>query len=269
VRLNGQVALVTGGGTGIGRGIAVAFAREGGRVAVNYSKSRAQAEGAVDQIRATGGQAIALQGDVSREAEAGRLVEAVVREWGRLDILVNNAGWTKRVPHAEIEALTDEVWQKTFAVNVLGAWYCIKHAIPQMQRQGRGAIINVTSVAAFQGTGSSMAYCASKAALSTMTRSLARAFGPTIRVNNLAPGLVETQFVDWPPGVVEEGRRAVSTPALPTPEDLGEAALFLAAEAKATTGTTLFVDGGVVSLGPKSHRPLAQVRDSSGAGTTP
>ena len=88
---------------------------------------------------------------------------------------------------------------KVLYTNVMGAWYCIKHAIPQMQRQGRGVIINVNSVAAFHGKGSSMAYAASKAALTSLTRSLARAFGPTVRVNNLAPGLVETDFVDWPP----------------------------------------------------------------------
>jgi 3-oxoacyl-[acyl-carrier protein] reductase len=260
VRLKGQVALVTGGGTGIGRGISWAFAREGGQVAVNYSKSRDRAEDTVRRIEAAGGQAIALQGDVSKEADARRLVDDVVKEWGRLDILVNNAGWTRRTPHADLEALTDEVWQKTLGVNLLGAWYCIRHAIPQMQRQGRGVIINVTSVAAFHGMGSSMAYCASKAALTSLTRSLARAFGPTVRVNNLAPGLVDTGFVDWPPGVLEEGRQAVATGALPTTEDLAEAAVFLAADARSTTGTTIFVDGGIVPLGPKTYRPSAQAR---------
>jgi 3-oxoacyl-[acyl-carrier protein] reductase len=258
VRLKGQVALVTGAGTGIGRGIAVAFAREGASVAVNYSKSRDRAEDAVRQIKTAAGQAMAVQGDVSKEADARRLVEAVVREWGRLDVLVNNAGWTKRTPHTDLEALTDEIWQKTLGVNLLGAWYCVKHAIPQMQRQGRGVVINVTSVAAFHGKGSSMAYAASKAALTSLTRSLARAFGPTIRVNNLAPGLVETGFVDWPPGEYEAGRREVATGDLPTVEDLAEAAVFLAADAKATTGSTLFVDGGIVPLGPRGGRPSLQ-----------
>jgi 3-oxoacyl-[acyl-carrier protein] reductase len=257
VRLKGQVALVTGGGTGIGRGISLAFAREGGLVAINYSKSRDRAEATVREIEAAGGRAALLQADVSKEAEVRALVDATVREFSRLDILVNNAGWTRRVPHAELDALTDEVWQKTFAVNLLGAWYCMKHAIPVMQRQGGGVIINVTSVAAFHGMGSSMAYAASKAALTTLTKSLARACGPTVRVNNLAPGLVDTGFVDWPPEVIPEGRHAVSTPDLPTPEDLGEAALFLAAGARATTGATIFVDGGVLTLGPQGHRRSA------------
>jgi 3-oxoacyl-[acyl-carrier protein] reductase len=256
------VALVTGGGTGIGRGISRAFAREGGVVAVNYSKSRDKAEATVREITEAGGRALAIQADVSREADVRRMVAEVVRECGRLDILVNNAGWTKRTPHADLEALTDDIWRKTLDTNLVGAWYCVKHAIPQMQRQGRGVIININSVAAFHGMGSSMAYAASKAALTALTKSLARAFAPHIRVNNLAPGLVDTGFVDWPPGVLEEGRRAISTPALPTPEDLGEAALFLAAEARATTGTTIFVDGGIVPLGPQGYR-TSGIRTSS------
>ena len=252
MRLKGQVALVTGGGTGIGQGISTAFAREGALVAVNYQKSKDKAEGTVRRIRESGGQAIALQADVRRETDCKRLVDEVVREWGRLDVLVNNAGWTTPVAHGDLEALTEEIWRKVLDTNVMGAWYCIKHATPVMRGQGRGVIINITSVAAFSGKGSSLAYAASKAALGSMTRSLARALGPAIRVNSLAPGLVETEFVGWPPSVFEAGRLEVLTPDLPTPEDCGEAALFLAAEARATTGTTIFVDGGIIPLQPRA-----------------
>jgi 3-oxoacyl-[acyl-carrier protein] reductase len=252
VRLKGQVALVTGGGTGIGRGISLVFAREGASVVVNYQKSREKAEETVARIRQAGGHAIALQADVRREADCKRLVEETVRESGRLDVLVNNAGWTTPVPHGDLEALTDEIWRKVLDTNVMGAWYCVKHAVPVMRAQGRGVIINTTSVAAFSGKGSSLAYAASKAALGSMTRSLARALGPAIRVNAIAPGLVETDFVGWPPSVFEAGRHEVATPELPTPEDCGEAALFLAAEARATTGTTIFVDGGISALQPRA-----------------
>jgi 3-oxoacyl-[acyl-carrier protein] reductase len=248
VRLKGQVALVTGGGTGIGQGISMAFAREGAAVAVNYQKSRDKAEATVRGIRDAGGRAIAVQADVRREADCKQMVDSVVREWGQLDVLVNNAGWTTLVPYGDLDALTDEIWRKVLDTNVMGAWYCIKHAVPVMRRQGRGTIINITSVAAFSGHGSSMAYAASKAALGSLTRSLARALGPAIRVNSLAPGLVETDFAGFPPSVFEAGRREAWTPELPTPEDLGEAALFLAAEGRATTGTTIFVDGGVIPL---------------------
>ena len=252
MRLKGQVALVTGGGTGIGRGISLAFAREGAAVAVNYQKSKDKAEDTVRQIRESGGRAVAIQADVRSEADCKRLVGETVRESGRLDVLVNNAGWTSPVSHGNLEALTDEIWRKVLDTNVMGVWYCIKHAVPVMQGQGRGVIINITSVAAFSGKGSSLAYAASKAAVSSMTRSLARALGPAIRVNSLAPGLVETDFVGWPPSVFEAGRHEVATPELPTPEDLGDAALFLAAEARATTGTTIFVDGGIIPLQPRA-----------------
>jgi 3-oxoacyl-[acyl-carrier protein] reductase len=252
VRLEGQVVLVTGGGTGIGQGISVAFAREGAVVAVNYQKSKERAEETVRRIREGGGRAVAIQADVRRETECRRLVDEVVREGGRLDVLVNNAGWTTPVPHGDLDALTDDIWRKVLDTNVMGAWYCIKHAAPVMRGQGRGVVINITSVAAFSGKGSSLAYAASKAALGSMTRSLARALGPAIRVNAIAPGLVETDFVGWPPSVFEAGRLEVATPALPTPEDCGEAALFLAAEARATTGTTIFVDGGIIALQPRA-----------------
>jgi NAD(P)-dependent dehydrogenase (short-subunit alcohol dehydrogenase family) len=252
VRLKGQVALVTGGGTGIGRGISLAFAREGASVIVNYQKSKEKAEETARQIRQGGGHAVAIQADVRRESDCKRLCDETVREGGRLDVLVNNAGWTQAVPHANLEALSDEIWRKVLDTNVMGAWYCIKHAAPVMRAQGRGAIINVTSVAAFSGKGSSLAYAASKAALESMTRSLARALGPAIRVNAIAPGLVETDFAGWGPAVFEAGRHEVTTPGLPTPEDCGEAALFLAAEARATTGTTILVDGGIIPLQPRA-----------------
>jgi 3-oxoacyl-[acyl-carrier protein] reductase len=248
LRLKGQVALVTGGGTGIGRGISIAFAREGARVALNYQKSKDKAEDTLDQIRQTGGQAVALQGDVRREADCKRLVDEVTRQWGRLDVLVNNAGWTTPVPHGDLDALTDDIWRKVLDTNVMGPWYCIKHSVPVMRKQGHGVIINITSVVAFSGKGSSAAYAASKAALGSLTRSL----GPAIRVNAIAPGLVEMDFVGWPPSVFEAGRHEIATPELPTPEDCGEAALFLAAEARATTGTTIFVDGGIIPLQPRA-----------------
>ena len=253
MRLKGQVALVTGGGTGIGRGISLAFAREGAAVAVNYQKSRDKAEDTVRQIRETGGRAMAVQADVRREADCKQLVDSVVREWGQLDVLVNNAGWTKPVPHGDLDALTDDIWRKVLDTNVMGAWYCTKHAASVMRGQGRGVIINITSVAAFSGKGSSMAYAASKAALGSLTRSLARALGPAIRVNSLAPGPRRDRFRGLSAERVRGRASARSRRrSCRRPEDLGEAALFLAAEARATTGMTIFVDGGVIPLQPRA-----------------
>ncbi len=138
VRLKGQVALVTGGGTGIGRGISLAFAREGASVVLNYQKSKDKAEATVREIHQAGGHARAVQADVRQEADCKRLVDETVRESGRLDVLVNNAGWTTPVPHGNLEALTDEIWQKVLDTNVMGVWYCIKHAAPVMRGAGTG-----------------------------------------------------------------------------------------------------------------------------------
>jgi 3-oxoacyl-[acyl-carrier protein] reductase len=251
MRLGGKVAIVTGGGTGIGRAIVLALAREGAAVAVNYSKSAAEAEATAREAEQAGGRGMAVKADVSRAAEARAMVDRVAREWGGLDILVNNAGWTRRVPHRQLEDLTDEVWERVMAVNVRGAFYCIRAAVPHMERRGGGAIVNITSVAAFTGEGSSMAYAASKAALGTLTKSLARALAPAIRVNAVAPGLLATGFGG---GFITEAllaRRAAITPIgrNPTVEEAAEAVLALITNGS-MTGYTHIVDGGVVALGP-------------------
>src|SRR5574337_1933928 len=161
----------------MGRAVCLKFASEGAGVAVNYSKSRKQAEEVAEAARKLGVPAMAMKADISQDQEARRLVDETVAKLGRLDILVNNAGWTRRVAHRELEGLTEEILERTWAVNVKGPLYLARAAIPHMLRQGGGRIVNVTSIAAFQGAGSSVIYCASKAALGVMTKSLARAFG--------------------------------------------------------------------------------------------
>src|SRR5574341_465483 len=205
MKLRGKVALVTGGGTGMGRAICLKFAAEGAGVAVNYSKSQKQAEQVAEAARQRDGAAIAIQADISRDQEARRLVGETVAKLGRLDILVNNAGWTRRVNHRDLEALTEEILERTWSVNTKGPLYLCRAAIPHMLKQGGGRIVNVTSIAAFQGAGSSVVYCASKAALGVITKSLARAFAKdNVAVNSIAPGFVDTHFVDWPPEVLEK-----------------------------------------------------------------
>ena len=136
-----------------------------------------------------------MRADVTREAEVREMVEHVARELGGLDGLVNNAGWTQRVPHRQLDDLTDEIWERVLATNLRGPFYCVRAAVPHMERRGGGAIVNITSVASATGTGSSMAYAASKAGLDTLTKSLARALAPArIRVNAVAPGLLGTGF---------------------------------------------------------------------------
>jgi 3-oxoacyl-[acyl-carrier protein] reductase len=250
--VGGKVVLVTGGGTGIGLGAALAFAQSGAAVAVNYSKNEAAATKAVTEIEALGARGVAVRADVADDRDARAMVERVVRELGGLDILVNNAGWTRQVqPHRDLESLTDDIWDRVWAVNVKGPFYCIRAAVPHIERRGGGAIVNVTSVAAFTGQGSSMAYAASKAALSTLTKSLARALAPSIRVNAVAPGLIATGFAGWTEAQWQATAKVTPTGKLPTTDDTAEAILYLATT-PGVTGHTIVVDGGLTALGPKS-----------------
>jgi 3-oxoacyl-[acyl-carrier protein] reductase len=253
MRLKGKAALITGGGTGMGRAMSLKFAAEGCDIAINYSRRAEQAEETAAAARRHGVKACAIKADVSKDAEARRLVAEAVAQLGRLDILVNNAGWSKYVPHADLEGLTEEILQRTLAVNTLGPIYVTRAAIPHMLKQGGGRIINTTSIAAYQGAGSSIIYGASKAALGTITKSLARAFGKqNILVNAIAPGLVDTGFVDWPREVFEKGARSNPIGRNPTPEDIANAALYLAADASGVTAQTIMVDGGITTLHPAS-----------------
>lgn len=241
--LSGRVALITGGGTGIGRAIALALAECGADVAVNYSRSRAEAEETATAIRDGGRRALAVQADVSRSHEVEEMVGRVVRDLGRLDILVNNAGTTKFIDHANLDALTDEIWDHLFAVNVKGTFFCTRAAVRVMQE---GRIINIGSVSGLTGAGSSIAYVACKSAVHTMTRSLARALAPRITVNTIAPGLIETR---WQIGHEDENRRRVTRfPArrIGRPEDIAHVAVSIATADNFLTGQVIVVDGGAL-----------------------
>ncbi|MBW3625410.1 MAG: glucose 1-dehydrogenase [Armatimonadetes bacterium] len=251
MKLNGKVAVVTGGGTGLGRATCLALAREGAAVVVNYSRSQAEAEAVAEAIRLEGGQSEAVRADVSVDEGARALVSAAVERFGRLDILVNNAGYTRQVPHHDLDSLTEEVLDRTLAVNVKGPIYCMRAAIPEMQKNGGGAIINVTSTAGITGAGSSVIYGGSKAALTTITKSLARAFAPEVRVNTVAPGWVDTGFGGWPPGTAETVRQKSHIGRVVEPEDVAAMILFLVTDGDALTGQEIVVDGGTASLGPR------------------
>src|SRR5579871_155623 len=205
MKLQDRVALVTGAGTGSGRGIAEAFSQQGLKVAVNYSQSREAAEEVVRGIQAAGRTAIAIGASVSEDREVRVMMDQIAREFGRLDILINNAGWSTRIPHDRLEELSDEIWDRTFDTNLRGAFYCVRAAVPLLRKQEGAAIVNIASVAGMTGLGSSMAYAASKGAMITLTKSLARALAPGIRVNAIAPGFVRTRFANWPPSAFDEG----------------------------------------------------------------
>lgn len=241
-RLTGRVALVTGGGTGIGRATSIALAAEGAAVAINYSRSRGDADETASEIVSRGGRVITVAADIADESAVESMVRRVAGELGRLDVLVNNAGTTRFVDHKDLEALTAEIWDRILAVNVKGTFFCIRAAARAMTDGGR--IINIGSVAGVRGNGSSIAYAASKAAIHTMTLSLARALAPSITVNAIAPGLIETR---WQHGhEAENAARAARFPArrIGRPEDIAQVALALATADNFLTGQVIVVDGG-------------------------
>jgi 3-oxoacyl-[acyl-carrier protein] reductase len=251
--LEDRVALVTGGGTGIGRGVSEALARQGVKVAVNYSQSKEGAEEVVRQIIAAGGVAEPIQGSVAKESDVLRMIGQVEREFGRLDLVVNNAGWSTRISHERLEDLTDEIWDRTLNTNLRGAFYCARAALPLLKKHSGSSIVNIASVAGITGMGSSIVYAASKAAMLSMTRSLARALAPEVRVNAVAPGFVRTRFANWPSSAFDEGEEQSPLGRLATPEDIAEAVIFLA-QSQAVTGETILVDGGTTVLGPRSRK---------------
>jgi 3-oxoacyl-[acyl-carrier protein] reductase len=252
MKLKDKVALVTGGGKGIGRATCIALAREGAAVAVNYSRSAAEAEAVAQQINSEGGQAFAVMADVSKESDARALVNSTVDRYSRLNIVVNNAGWTRRTPHDQLDLLNDELVDRTLNTNVKGPIYVLRAAISHLQKAGDASVVNITSVAGITSNGSSVIYCGSKAALASMTRAWARAFAPTVRFNSVAPGFVDTGFVMPPGGEAAAGAaKRVHIKHIVQPEDIAAAVLFFCTDGSALTGEEIVMDGGIMRLGPK------------------
>jgi 3-oxoacyl-[acyl-carrier protein] reductase len=239
-----QVALVTGSATGIGRAVALRFARQGIAVAVNYSRSEKEARETLVDVRKLGVPAILCRCNVADEAGVRAMVEQCRRELGGLDILVNNAATTRFIEHSNLAALTEEVWDQILGVNLKGAYFCCRAAIPAMQERGGGTIVNVTSVAGVLGHGSSIAYAASKAALNAMTKSLARAFAPAIRVNAVAPGPVLTRWLADHMDQVEQQLTLTPMKRAATPDDVADVVAFLATGSSLITGQIVVLDGG-------------------------
>jgi 3-oxoacyl-[acyl-carrier protein] reductase len=191
-----------------------------------------------------------IRADVSSDDDCRRLAQAVLDKWGRIDCLVNNAGTTKFVAHANLDALDAADFQRIFGVNVIGPFQMVRAVAPAMQRQGGGAIVNISSIAGLTGMGSSVAYAASKGALNTMTLSLARALGPAIRVNGVCPGFVETRWLTSGLGPEYEASKKnyeAITPLKATvlPEDVADAVVWLLEGAGKVTGELITVDSGV------------------------
>ena len=238
-----KVALVTGSATGVGRACAVRFARLGFAVVVNYSKSEADARETLRLVEAEGVPALLFKASVADAARVNEMVAAAKDAFGRLDVLVNNAGTTHFIPHTDLDALTDAVWDDILGVNLKGAFYCTRAAMPLLKAT-KGNVVNVTSVAGLSGQGSSIPYCASKAALNCMTQSLARAFGPDVRVNAVAPGPILTRWLEGREAQVAKYLEQAPLGRAATPDDVADAILYLATGTTLTTGQVLVVDGG-------------------------
>jgi 3-oxoacyl-[acyl-carrier protein] reductase len=238
-----RVALVTGSATGIGRAAAWRLAERGFAVTVNYSKSKADAEETAEGIRSRGARALVYAADVADDIAVRAMVERTTEEFGGLDVLVNNAGTTHFIPHTDLEGLTEAIWDEILDVNLKGTFYACRAAMPFLKAR-KGAIVNVTSVAGLAGSGSSIAYAASKGAVNTLTKSLARAFAPEVRVNAVAPGPVQTRWLADHQDMVEQAMTLTPLKRPATAEDIADTIVFLADATTLMTGQVLVVDGG-------------------------
>ena len=244
--LKDKVAMIVGGAGGIGAATARQFAEAGARIVITH-RAGADKAAAVNALLATfaGSGHAAFSADVAETATLIALREAIAARCGRLDILVNTAGFTKPVPHADLEALDDDLIDRMFQVNWRGQFATIRTFAPLLQVSGDGLIVSVSSIAGTTGVGSSIAYCATKAGIDVMTKSLARALAPLVRVLGVAPGVVDTGFVPGRGADFNE-KTSATTPLkrVATADDVAAAILSCATHLRFSTGTTIIVDGG-------------------------
>ena len=251
MQIEGKTAIVTGSAVGAGRAIALALAKRGASVVINYSRSEAEARQTLADVEGLRAKALLVRADISKDHEVRGMVAQTVERFGGVDILVNNAAITHFVDFHDLEGMTEEKWDDIIAVNVKGLFFCSRAVIPEMQRRGEGCIVNIASVAGVRGVGSSIAYCASKAAVINMTMSFAQAFAPEIRVNCVAPGFIDTRWHLARTGTegYERYRDAVAgvTPLrrVSRPEDVAQVVLGFIEGADMVTGQTLVMDGGM------------------------
>ena len=246
-----KVALITGGSSGMGEATARLLSKRGWHVAIMFSKNRPEADRVAGDLNG-----LALQGDVAQDADCRRVAKAVLDHWGRIDALVNSAGTTKFVAHSDLEGLSADDILGIFRVNVVGPYQMIRACV-QALKEARGCVVNISSVASILGTGSSIAYAASKAALDTMTFSLARALGPEIRLNIVAPGYVRTPWqvaAHGAEGAADlEKRFAERAPLKAAAEahDVADAIAWLIEGARRVTGEIIYVDAGMHIASPR------------------
>ncbi|MFD0836256.1 SDR family NAD(P)-dependent oxidoreductase [Mariniflexile aquimaris] len=243
-----KTAIVTGSSSGVGAASCIEFAKRGWNVVVNYSKNESQAYEVADRCKSFGVEALVCQANVADEADCKKMVEMAIQTLGRIDALVNNAGTTRFCDYNNLNGLNKKDFQDLYEVNVIGAYQMVKHAAPYLKKVN-GAIVNISSISAISGVGSSIAYAASKGALSTMTLSLAHALAPEIRVNGVCPGFIQTR---WTKGFLGERYESVKQNVekaslinkTSLPEDIAKGIIYLAVDAVTTSGQLLTIDAG-------------------------
>jgi 3-oxoacyl-[acyl-carrier protein] reductase len=241
--VKGKVALVTGGGTGIGRATCIALAQRGATVVVNYSRSQTEANETVQMIQNAGGRAAAIQANVSQDKEVRAMVEQTVQQFTGIDLLVNNASITRHIPLEDLEAATEDAWDELYAVNVKGMFYCARAVAPLMKQKKQGAIVNVGSIAGLTGSGSSLPYAVSKAAIHGLTKSLARALAPGIRVCCVVPGAVATRWWAGQEERMQQLSGNVLLRRITTPDDVARL-ICSTLEQESMTGQLITIDSG-------------------------
>ncbi len=257
--LDQGVVIITGSATGVGAASARLLASHGCNVVINYSQSEAEASDTAAACEAAGAEALLFKADVSDDGQGRAMVAAAMERWGRIDGLINSAGTTKFVEAGDLDALNAEDFQRIYAVNLIGPYQMARAVAPHMKAQGAGAIVHISSTAGTFGTGSSIAYGASKAALNNLTLALARLLGPEIRVNAVSPGFIDGRWVRR--GLGEEAfqtHKKQSEEMAPlgkisTPDDVAEVAVWLLEAADLITGQILTADAGI-NLGGRRRR---------------
>lgn len=256
--MSAPVCLVTGAASGIGAATALRFAREGWAVAINNfdDGTRAAAEAVAAQCGEAGAQAIVVDADVGDDAACRGMVDAVAARWGRLDAVVNSAGTTRVIPHGDLDAIDASEFERVYRVNLIGMFQMTRAAAPLLRDRpagtGSGCVINISSLASLNGTGSSIAYAASKGAVNSLTLSLARNLAPHVRVNAIAPGMVDDGLLRRVLGdeayarVVDGMRENAPLKRVSQPSEVAELAWFIVARAPAMTGQVLALENGLM-----------------------
>lgn len=249
MKVTEKIAVVTGGGTGVGRATALQLASKGCAVLINYSRSREEAEQTAQACQKQGVWAETFQADVDKEADCLALMKMIEEKYGKLDILVNNAGTTKVVPHHDLGGLSRDDWERIFGVNVIGAFQVTRAAEKLLRASSNGEVVMVSSIAGLKPTGSSIAYCASKAALNSLTQTLAKVLAPEVRVNAICPGFITGKWQKMMQGesyekAIENVKKSTPLKKAAHPEDIADAILSVIEGSDMMTGQIITVNGG-------------------------